>query len=135
MTPVYRRGAPGEPLAVRNGRAPGAQEYGQAGLGARARARTRGSAARRRGLSVPRDVSVVGFDDSPLIAFTDPPLTTLRQPVAAMGNAAIRQLVDEINGHGAPRSEYVFSPELVVRGSTAINQAGRSAESVDITAA
>jgi LacI family repressor for deo operon, udp, cdd, tsx, nupC, and nupG len=92
-------------------------------------------AARRRGLSVPRDVSVVGFDDSPLIAFTDPPLTTLRQPVAAMGNAAIRQLVDEINGHGAPRSEYVFSPELVVRGSTAINQAGRSAESVDITAA
>jgi alanine racemase len=92
-------------------------------------------AARRRGLSVPRDVSVVGFDDSPLIAFTDPPLTTLRQPVAAMGNAAIRQLVDEINGHGAPRSEYVFPPELVVRGSTAINKAGRSAETVDITAA
>lgn len=92
-------------------------------------------AARRRGLSVPRDISVVGFDDSPLIAFTDPPLTTLRQPVAAMGNAAIRQLVDEINGHGAPRSEYVFSPELVVRGSTAINKAGRPAETVDITAA
>ena len=92
-------------------------------------------AARRRGLSVPRDVSVVGFDDSPLIAFTDPPLTTLRQPVAAMGNAAIRQLVDEINGHGAPRSEYVFSPELVVRGSTAIHKAGRGAESMDITAA
>ena len=92
-------------------------------------------AARRRGLSVPRDVSVVGFDDSPLIAFTDPPLTTLRQPVAAMGNAAIRQLVDEINGHGAPRSEYVFSPELVVRGSTAIHKAGRGAESMDVTAA
>jgi alanine racemase len=92
-------------------------------------------AARRRGLSVPRDVSVVGFDDSPLIAFTDPPLTTLRQPVAAMGNAAIRQLVDEINGHGAPRSEYVFSPELVVRGSTAAHRATRSTESVDISAA
>jgi len=92
-------------------------------------------AARRRGQSVPRDVSVVGFDDSPLIAFTDPPLTTLRQPVAAMGNAAIRQLVDEINGHGAPRSEYVFSPELVVRGSTAINKAGRGEESVKVTAA
>ena len=87
-------------------------------------------AARRRGLNVPRDVSVVGFDDSPLIAFTDPPLTTLRQPVAAMGNAAIRQLVDEIHGHGAPRSEYVFSPELVVRGSTAINRSGRDPESV-----
>nr|BFE71708.1 LacI family DNA-binding transcriptional regulator [Actinoplanes digitatis] len=67
-------------------------------------------AARRRDLSVPRDISVVGFDDSPLIAFTDPPLTTLRQPVAAMGNAAIRQLVDEINGQGSPRSEYVYAP-------------------------
>jgi LacI family repressor for deo operon, udp, cdd, tsx, nupC, and nupG len=76
-------------------------------------------AAHRRGLSVPRDLSVVGFDDSPLIAFTDPPLTTLRQPVAAMGNAAVRALVDEINGHAAPRSEYVFPAELVVRGSTA----------------
>jgi LacI family repressor for deo operon, udp, cdd, tsx, nupC, and nupG len=63
---------------------------------------------------------VVGYDDSPLVAFTDPPLTTLRQPVAAMGIAAMRTLVDEINGHEVPRSEYVFPPELVVRGSTAV---------------
>jgi LacI family repressor for deo operon, udp, cdd, tsx, nupC, and nupG len=75
-------------------------------------------AARSRGLSVPRDVSVVGFDDSPLIAFTDPPLTTLRQPVRAMSNAAVQALIDEINGQPPPRSEYVFGPELVVRGST-----------------
>jgi alanine racemase len=77
-------------------------------------------AARRRGLNVPSDLSVVGFDDSPLIAFTDPPLTTLRQPVSAMGFAAVRALVDEINGFGAPRSEYIFTTELVVRNSTAI---------------
>jgi len=77
-------------------------------------------AARQRGLSVPGDLSVVGYDDSPLIAFTDPPLTTLRQPVRAMAVAAVRALVDEIHGHGAPHSEYVFRPELVVRGSTAI---------------
>lgn len=77
-------------------------------------------AARQRGLAVPRDVSVVGYDDSPLIAFTDPPLTTLRQPVRAMAIAAVRALVDEIHGHGAAHSEYVFRPELVVRGSTAI---------------
>ena len=83
-------------------------------------------AARRRGLAVPRDVSVVGFDDSPLIAFTDPPLTTLRQPVTAMGFAAVRALVDEINGYAAPRSEYVFPPELVVRGSTAITSGRQS---------
>jgi LacI family transcriptional regulator, repressor for deo operon, udp, cdd, tsx, nupC, and nupG len=76
-------------------------------------------AAHGRGLAVPRELSVVGFDDSPLMAFTDPPLTTLRQPVLSMGVAAVRALVDEMNGHPAPHSEFVFRPELVVRGSTA----------------
>jgi alanine racemase len=75
--------------------------------------------ARARGLRVPEDISVVGYDDSPLIAFTDPPLTTIRQPVSAMAVAAVRALMDEINGHAAPHSEYVFRPELIVRGSTA----------------
>lgn len=76
-------------------------------------------AARGRGLDVPREMSVVGFDDSPLIAFTDPPLTTVRQPVVAMGQAAVRALLEEIGGTPAPHSEFVFHPELVVRGSTA----------------
>jgi DNA-binding LacI/PurR family transcriptional regulator len=76
-------------------------------------------AARQRGLSVPGDVSVVGFDDSVLIAFTDPPLTTVRKPVPAMGQAAVRTLLEEIAGTPAPHSEFVFMPELVVRGSTA----------------
>lgn len=76
-------------------------------------------AARQQGLQVPKDVSVVGFDDSPLIAFTDPPLTTIRQPVQAMGQAAVRALLEEIGGTPAPHSEFVFMPELVVRGSTA----------------
>ncbi|MER7913656.1 MULTISPECIES: LacI family DNA-binding transcriptional regulator [unclassified Streptomyces] len=76
-------------------------------------------AARQQGLDVPRDVSVVGFDDSPLIAFTDPPLTTIRQPVQAMGQAAVRALLEEVGGTPAPHSEFVFMPELVVRGSTA----------------
>ncbi|MEU6995565.1 LacI family DNA-binding transcriptional regulator [Streptomyces sp. NPDC046465] len=75
-------------------------------------------AARDLGLSVPRDISVVGFDDSPLIAFTDPPLTTIRQPVQAMGQAAVRALLEEIGGTPAPHGEFVFMPELVVRGST-----------------
>jgi LacI family transcriptional regulator, repressor for deo operon, udp, cdd, tsx, nupC, and nupG len=77
-------------------------------------------AARAAGLSVPRDVSIVGYDDSPLMAFTDPPLTTVRQPVPAMSNAAVRALMDEINGQPAPHSEYMFGPELVVRGSTGV---------------
>jgi DNA-binding LacI/PurR family transcriptional regulator len=85
--------------------------------------------ARRRGLQVPDDVSVVGFDDSPLIAFTDPPLTTVRKPVQAMGQASVRALLEETgDSHSAaaperPRApvhgEFVFMPELVVRGSTA----------------
>ena len=74
---------------------------------------------RARGLEVPADVSVVGFDDSPLIAFADPPLTTIRQPVEAMGAAAVNVLLEEISGNPAQRGEFVFQPELVVRGSTA----------------
>ncbi|MFC7217567.1 LacI family DNA-binding transcriptional regulator [Streptomyces polyrhachis] len=84
-------------------------------------------AARQRGLSVPGEVSVVGFDDSPLVAFTDPPLTTIRQPVTAMGQAAVRALLEEIGGTPAPHSEFVFMPELVVRGSTAAVPRARAA--------
>ncbi|WP_436498636.1 LacI family DNA-binding transcriptional regulator [Actinokineospora sp. HUAS TT18] len=76
-------------------------------------------AARHRDLQVPRDISVIGFDDSPLIVFSDPPLTTLRQPVEAMGQAAVNALLEEVAGTPAPHAEYVFMPELVVRGSTA----------------
>lgn len=76
-------------------------------------------AVRACGLSVPADVSVVGYDDSALIAFTDPPLTTVRQPVLAMGRAAVQSLIDEIGGSNAPQTEFLFAPELVVRGSTA----------------
>lgn len=73
---------------------------------------------RARGMAVPGDISVVGYDDSPLIPYTDPPLTTVRQPVAAMGAAAVRALLEEVGGGHAPHTEFVFAPELVVRGST-----------------
>lgn len=75
-------------------------------------------AARSRGLRVPEDISVLGYDDSPLIAFTDPPLTTVRQPVQAMGHAAVTALVAEIGGTRSPRTELLFHPELIVREST-----------------
>lgn len=74
--------------------------------------------AREHGLSVPGDVSVVGFDDSQLIGFLDPPLTTVRQPAQAMGAAAVAALGDAIEGQPVPAHEYVFKPELVLRGST-----------------
>ncbi|HET7761553.1 MAG TPA: LacI family DNA-binding transcriptional regulator [Phycicoccus sp.] len=73
---------------------------------------------RAMGREVPRDVSVVGYDDSVVMGYTDPPLTTVRQAVEAMAEAAAGALVDEIAGRPAPRDEYVFGPELVVRGST-----------------
>ena len=76
-------------------------------------------AVRGRGLRVPEDVSVIGSDDSILAAFTDPPLTTVRAPVQAMGEAAARALLDEIAGVPVPRAEFMFRPELVVRSSTA----------------
>jgi LacI family transcriptional regulator, repressor for deo operon, udp, cdd, tsx, nupC, and nupG len=75
-------------------------------------------AARQRGMSVPADLSVVGYDDSPMMEFTDPPLTTVRQPVTAMGLAAVQSLLEEIRGHQTPQTEYLFRPELVVRAST-----------------
>ncbi len=76
-------------------------------------------AARQRGLRVPEDVSVIGFDDSPLIPFTDPPLTTVRQPVRAMATAAVGALLEAVGGNPVAHTEFVFQPELVVRGSTA----------------
>ncbi|WP_127127223.1 LacI family DNA-binding transcriptional regulator [Georgenia sp. SYP-B2076] len=75
-------------------------------------------AARSRGMSVPDDLSVIGYDDSVLIPFTDPPLTTLRQPVPAMCQAAVATLVAEIGGAAAPHTDLLFVPELIVRSST-----------------
>ena len=76
-------------------------------------------AVRRAGLRVPQDVSVVGYDDSALMNCTDPPLTTVRQPIERMGRAAIDLLVGEISGATVTHDELRFEPELVVRGSTA----------------
>jgi len=75
-------------------------------------------AARRRGLAVPEQVSVVGFDDSAFMNCTEPPLTTVRQPVEAMGRAAVDLLCAQIQGAEVQPGELLFEPELVVRGST-----------------
>ena len=75
-------------------------------------------AVRRAGLTVPGDVSVVGFDDSALMNATDPPLTTVRQPIEPMGRMIIELLVGQIRGTSVVTDEYLFEPELVVRGST-----------------
>lgn len=75
-------------------------------------------AVRRIGLSVPGDVSVVGYDDSAFMNCTDPPLTTVRQPIESMGKAAVALLVNQVENVAVYPEELLFEPELVVRGST-----------------
>ena len=72
----------------------------------------------RAGLSVPGDVSVVGYDDSWLLNCTDPPLTTVRQPIESMGKAAVALLVNQMESVSGHPETLLFEPELVVRGST-----------------
>lgn len=74
-------------------------------------------AASRSGMRVPDDVSVVGFDDSLFMAFTNPPLTTLRQPVGTMSQAVVDLLLPALDGK-PQTTELQFGPELIVRGST-----------------
>jgi DNA-binding LacI/PurR family transcriptional regulator len=76
-------------------------------------------AARRAGLSVPGDLSVVGYDDSIFMSCIEPPLTTIRQPIEAMGRAAVDRLVAQMDGDQVGPDELLFAPELVVRASTA----------------
>ena len=76
------------------------------------------SALARRGLRVPQDVSLVGFNDSEFAPYTIPPLTTVRFPIEAIGERAATYLVARL--HGDERIERVELPvELVVRQSTA----------------
>lgn len=75
-------------------------------------------AVRRAGLRVPDDVSVVGYDDSAFMSSVEPPLTTVRQPIEAMGRAAVAALLAQIRGEEIPDDELLFEPELVVRRST-----------------
>ncbi len=77
-----------------------------------------------RGLRVPDDISVVGFDDVPDARHFLPPLTTVRQDFAALGTSIVEMLVERIVDGGAPRS-LLREPELVLRSSTAAPSAQR----------
>jgi LacI family transcriptional regulator len=71
------------------------------------------------GLNVPRDVSVVGFDDIPAAAFNTPSITTVRQPLRTMGEMAVEILVTRIEGKEDWKREIAVEPEIVIRESTA----------------
>ena len=70
-------------------------------------------------LSVPHDVSVVGYDGLPASAYTLPPLTTLRQPICDLGSLAARRLLDLVEGQCRGQVREKLAPELVIRRSCA----------------
>jgi LacI family transcriptional regulator len=81
------------------------------------------------GLSVPGDVSVIGFDDIKLAAFSNPRLTTIRQPMSNLGRIAAQCVLNQLNGSERFRKQITVEPELVVRESTrAIGPASQSNE-------
>ncbi len=78
-------------------------------------------AAHRKGLSLPADLSVVGFDDAPVAAYIWPPLTTIHQPILRIGARAVERLVETIlrgQGTGLPGFEMI-EHHLVLRESVA----------------
>jgi DNA-binding LacI/PurR family transcriptional regulator len=75
-------------------------------------------AVRSRGLTVPGDISLAGFDDLPLTLYMEPPLTTVRQPKYQMGRLAMEVLLKLMAGEEATQNVRVTG-EVIVRGSTA----------------
>jgi LacI family transcriptional regulator len=75
--------------------------------------------ARQAGLDVPRDLSLVSFDDTPIVKFSVPPLTAIRQPIAEMTACAAVQLIRAANGEPVDDKPSLLPFQLIVRGSTA----------------
>jgi DNA-binding LacI/PurR family transcriptional regulator len=75
-------------------------------------------AAADRGLEVPRDLSVVGFDDSPTASLTSPPLTTVRQPTLEKGRLAAACALAGVESKPPIERKMLLPTELVIRGST-----------------
>jgi len=84
------------------------------------------AAIREARLRIPQDVAVVGFDDIPLAAFFDPPLTTVRLPARDLGYTAGLALLDRIDGRPVA-ARTVLPTELIVRSSTAPPRPARRA--------
>lgn len=76
-------------------------------------------AIKRAGLRIPADMSVVGFDDVPLAAYFDPPLTTVHLPAYGLGWAAGERLIRLIHSEGLDQDRILLDSQLIVRESTA----------------
>jgi len=76
-------------------------------------------AIKSKGLRVPEDVSVVGFDDIRFARYMDPPLTTVAQPKDELGREAMSMLIELLRGVDVPARKRILPTQLVIRGSTA----------------
>jgi LacI family transcriptional regulator len=74
------------------------------------------------GISIPHDVSLIGFDDFNLATFTDPQITVVAQPVSEIGLAAARLLFERLSGHNRQTRQIRFETRLLVRGSVSRRQ-------------
>ena len=75
--------------------------------------------ARQRGVRVPRDLSVVGFDDIRFARYVDPPLTTIAQPMREIGEATVRLLLDILQGRITTPQSITLPHTLIIRSTTA----------------
>ncbi|MNS19748.1 Ribose operon repressor [compost metagenome] len=77
------------------------------------------SAAHRAGLQIPRDLSLVGYDNVALAQYMSPPLTTINQPKEELGRLAVTRLLARINGEQIDNRMITVDPDLVIRDSCA----------------
>lgn len=74
--------------------------------------------AKRNGLKVPDDLSIIGFDNIALAEFCDPPLTTVSQPRFDIGREAMLLLLEQMQGHNVSSGSRLMDCELILRGTT-----------------
>ena len=72
---------------------------------------------RARGLRIPDDVSLVGFDNAPLSRYLYPKLSTVNYPITDMGRMAAQWVLENVYGHTGMKVQHVFEPKLVIRAS------------------
>ena len=80
--------------------------------------------AKEKGLRVPEDLSVVGFDDMEISAYYDPPITTMAVPAYEMGQFAAKILIENIRGEVLSPQQYILETKLMIRGSAIKKEVG-----------
>jgi DNA-binding LacI/PurR family transcriptional regulator len=87
---------------------------------------------RELGCRVPEDIAVIGFDDSPVALECRPTLSTIRQPIQAMGREMVRLLLHQIDQPGEAAQQVIFGTELIVRDSSdPLAEPGRATDAAD----